>query len=152
MAPLLFVAFRLLTPSGAFVAVMAAFVVSKGWWVVRDLARRGVPVFAFASAASPPGRVLSSVGAKSIRRFGSCFMPMYRLLCDVLRPRPLPPLASGSRPPSAAAGTQASSAAGAPRAGRRPFGVGVHGLYLLHARGRRGRGRARAYRRDGLHP
>jgi lipooligosaccharide transport system permease protein len=73
---LLFIAFRLLTSSGAFVAVMAAFGVSNGWWVLATLPAAMLTGLAFAAPLAA-----WAVGLRSAAKINTAFrfvlMPMY---------------------------------------------------------------------------
>jgi Nod factor-specific ABC transporter NodJ protein len=73
---LLFVAFRLLTSSAAFVAVMAAFGVSAGWWVLATLPAALLTGLAFAAPAAAWAVGLRSM-AKTQAVFRFVLMPMY---------------------------------------------------------------------------
>src|SRR5579863_3417794 len=73
---LLFVAFRVLTSSAVFVAVMALFGVGAGWWVVAALPGALLVGLAFgAPAAAWAVGVRSSAKTQTIYRF--VLMPMY---------------------------------------------------------------------------
>jgi lipooligosaccharide transport system permease protein len=73
---LLFIAFRLLTSSAAFVAVMAVFGVAAGWWVLAALPAALLTGLAFAAPAAA-----WAVGLRSIGKINAVFrfvlMPMY---------------------------------------------------------------------------
>jgi lipooligosaccharide transport system permease protein len=73
---LLFIAFRLLTSNVAFVVVMAAFGVSKGWWVIATLPAALLTGLAFAAPIAA-----WAVGLRSPSKIQSAFrfvlMPMY---------------------------------------------------------------------------
>jgi Nod factor-specific ABC transporter NodJ protein len=73
---LLFVAFRLLTSSAVFVAVMAVFGVSAGWWVLAALPAALLTGLAFAAPAAA-----WAVGLRSMAKLQAVFrfvlMPMY---------------------------------------------------------------------------
>jgi Nod factor-specific ABC transporter NodJ protein len=73
---LLFIAFRLLTSSAAFVAVMAVFGIASGWWVLAALPAAVLTGLAFAAPAAA-----WAVGLRSIRKINAVFrfvlMPMY---------------------------------------------------------------------------
>jgi lipooligosaccharide transport system permease protein len=73
---LLFIAFRLLTSSAAFVAVMAAFGVSNGWWALVTLPAALLTGLAFAAPAAA-----WAVGVRSLTETNTVFrfvlMPMY---------------------------------------------------------------------------
>jgi Nod factor-specific ABC transporter NodJ protein len=73
---LLFIAFRLLTSSAAFVAVMAVFGIAAGWWVLAALPAALLTGLAFAAPAAA-----WAVGLRSIGKINAVFrfvlMPMY---------------------------------------------------------------------------
>ena len=73
---LLFIAFRLLTSSAAFVAVMAMFGIGAGWWVLAALPAALLTGLAFAVPVAA-----WAVGLRSIRKLQAGFrfvlMPMY---------------------------------------------------------------------------
>ena len=72
---LLFIVFRLLTSSGAFVAVMALFGVAAGWWVLAACRPRSSPGWP-SPLRSPPGRwARGHREAADVFRF--VLMPMY---------------------------------------------------------------------------
>jgi lipooligosaccharide transport system permease protein len=73
---LLFVAFRVLTSSAVFVAVMAVFGVAAGWWVLAALPAALLTGLAFAAPAAAWAVGLRSVAkTQTIYRF--VLMPMY---------------------------------------------------------------------------
>jgi lipooligosaccharide transport system permease protein len=73
---LLFVLFRLCTSSAAFVAVMAAFGVASGWWVLATLPAAVVTGLAFAAPAAAWAVGLRSA-AKVTTAYRFVLMPMY---------------------------------------------------------------------------
>jgi Nod factor-specific ABC transporter NodJ protein len=73
---LLFIAFRLFTSSAAFVAVMAVFGVSAGWWVLAALPAALLTGLAFAAPAAAWAVGLRSNG-KTQAVFRFVLMPMY---------------------------------------------------------------------------
>jgi lipooligosaccharide transport system permease protein len=75
---LLFVTFRLLTSSAAFVAVMAAFGVASGWWALATLPAAVLTGLAFAAPAAAWAVGLRSA-AKVTTAFRFVVMPMYML-------------------------------------------------------------------------
>lgn len=73
---LLFIAFRLLTSSAAFVAVMAVFGIAAGWWVLAALPAALLTGLAFAAPAAAWAVGLRSIGkVNAVFRF--VLMPMY---------------------------------------------------------------------------
>ena len=73
---LLFIAFRLLTSSAAFVAVMAVFGVGAGWWVLAALPAALLTGLAFAAPVAAWAVGLRSIG-KIQAGFRFVLMPMY---------------------------------------------------------------------------
>ena len=73
---LLFIAFRLFTSSAVFVAVMAVFGVSAGWWVLAALPAALLTGLAFAAPAAAWAVGLRS-NAKTQAVFRFVLMPMY---------------------------------------------------------------------------
>ncbi|HEX4518133.1 MAG TPA: ABC transporter permease [Gaiellaceae bacterium] len=73
---LLFVAFRVLVSSAAFVVVMAAFGVADGWWAIATLPAALLTGLAFAAPVAA-----WAVGLRSLARINAAFrfvvMPMY---------------------------------------------------------------------------
>jgi Nod factor-specific ABC transporter NodJ protein len=87
---LLFIAFRLLTSSAAFVAVMAVFGIGAGWWVLAALPAVLLTGLAFAAPAAA-----WAVGLRSIRNIQAGFrfvlMPMYMFSGTFFALNELPP-------------------------------------------------------------
>ena len=73
---LLFIAFRVLTSSAVFVAVMAVFGVAAGWWVLAALPAARLTGLAFAAPAAAWAVGLRS-NAKTQAVFRFVLMPMY---------------------------------------------------------------------------
>ena len=73
---LMFILFRLITSSGAFVAVMAVFGVASGWWVLATLPAAILTGLAFAAPIAA-----WAVGQRSLAKIQTVFrfvlMPMY---------------------------------------------------------------------------